>query len=65
MPLLLWIFGPLLAFLSSLVMIPILYNLDVVNGPGGGKGKGSSEHSSGCVNAKAAETTNGNGCMHV
>uniref|UniRef100_J3MYT4 Uncharacterized protein n=2 Tax=Oryza brachyantha TaxID=4533 RepID=J3MYT4_ORYBR len=30
-PLLLWIFGPLLAFLSSLVMIPILYNLDVVN----------------------------------
>ncbi|KAL5201082.1 hypothetical protein ABZP36_035436 [Zizania latifolia] len=30
-PLLLWIFGPLLAFLSSLVMIPILYNLDIVN----------------------------------
>lgn len=61
-PLLLWIFGPLLAFLSSLVMIPILYNLDVVNVSGGGKGS-SSEHSSGCVNAKA--DTNGNGCMHV
>jgi uncharacterized membrane protein len=56
-PLLLWIFGPLLAFLSSLVMIPILYNLDVVNVTGKG------EHSSGCVNAKA--DTNGNGCMHV
>ncbi|CAM0952094.1 unnamed protein product [Alopecurus aequalis] len=65
-PLLLWIFGPLLAFLSSLVMIPILYNLDVVNGPGSGKGKAaSSEHSSGCVNAKADTNGNGNGCMHV
>jgi len=68
-PLLLWIFGPLLAFLSSLVMIPILYNLDVVNVAGGtGKGKGSaaaaSEHSTGCVNAAKADT-NRNGCMHV
>ncbi|KAM0842351.1 hypothetical protein ACQ4PT_058419 [Festuca glaucescens] len=61
-PLLLWIFGPLLAFLSSLVMIPILYNLDVVNVSGGGcKG----EHSSGCVNASKNAETNGNGCMHV
>jgi uncharacterized membrane protein len=62
-PLLLWIFGPLLAFLSSLVMIPLLYNLDVVNISGAGKGG----HSAGCVvNAsKKAENTNGNGCMHV
>uniref|UniRef100_A0ACD5Y7Z0 Uncharacterized protein n=1 Tax=Avena sativa TaxID=4498 RepID=A0ACD5Y7Z0_AVESA len=72
-PLLLWIFGPLLAFLSSLVMIPILYNLDVVNttaaaSTGKGKGKGSSSsssgHSTGCVNAAKADA-NGNGCMHV
>jgi uncharacterized membrane protein len=64
-PLLLWIFGPLLAFLSSLVMIPLLYNLDVVNIC---SGKGSPEHSAGCVvNAsKKADNTNGaNGCMHV
>ncbi|VAI19178.1 unnamed protein product [Triticum turgidum subsp. durum] len=57
-PLLLWIFGPLLAFLSSLVMIPILYNLDMVNVAGD---RGTKEHSSGCVNGKA----NGNGCMQV
>ncbi|KAF0923213.1 hypothetical protein E2562_003424 [Oryza meyeriana var. granulata] len=44
-PLLLWIFGPLLAFLSSLVMIPILYNLDVVNA--------KSHHTGGgCANGK-------------
>ncbi|KAI4337451.1 hypothetical protein L6164_015866 [Bauhinia variegata] len=37
LPLLLWIFGPVLVFLCSLTMVPILYNLDfVVNG---GKGK--------------------------
>uniref|UniRef100_A0A0D9XCM9 DUF599 domain-containing protein n=1 Tax=Leersia perrieri TaxID=77586 RepID=A0A0D9XCM9_9ORYZ len=49
-PLLMWIFGPLLAFLSSLVMIPILYNLDMVNvnsdrwrrGGGGGCANGKS-----------------------
>lgn len=57
-PLLLWIFGPLLAFLSSLVMIPILYNLDVVNVAAD---RGTKEHSNGCVNGKA----NGNGCMQV
>ncbi|KAK1631931.1 hypothetical protein QYE76_006246 [Lolium multiflorum] len=62
-PLLLWIFGPLLAFLSSLVMIPILYNLDVVNVSTGAGGKG--EHSSGCVNANKKAENNGNGCMHV
>ncbi|RCV12312.1 hypothetical protein SETIT_2G259000v2 [Setaria italica] len=54
-PLLLWIFGPLLAFLSSLVMIPILYNLDVVDLKG----------HSGCVNAKSAEMSNGSGCAHA
>ncbi|MQL86187.1 hypothetical protein Taro_018712 [Colocasia esculenta] len=30
LPLLLWIFGPVLVFLSSVTMVPILYNLDVV-----------------------------------
>ncbi|KAK8572862.1 hypothetical protein V6N13_048426 [Hibiscus sabdariffa] len=32
LPLLLWIFGPLLAFLCSTTMIPVLYNLDFVLG---------------------------------
>lgn len=59
-PLLLWIFGPLLAFLSAMVMIPILYNLDMVNVASADRG--ANEHSSGCVNGKAA---NGNGCMQV
>ncbi|XP_044946855.1 uncharacterized protein LOC123395892 isoform X2 [Hordeum vulgare subsp. vulgare] len=59
-PLLLWIFGPLLAFLSAMVMIPILYNLDMVNVASADRG--AKEHSSGCVNGKAA---NGNGCMQV
>lgn len=40
MPLLLWIFGPVLVFLSSATMVPILYNLDVVYGKGKGKGEG-------------------------
>lgn len=53
-PLLLWIFGPLLAFLSSMVMIPILYNLDMVNIKG--------DHS-GCGNGKV--DMNGNECMQV
>ncbi|KAJ1290240.1 hypothetical protein BS78_02G227900 [Paspalum vaginatum] len=61
-PLLLWIFGPLLAFLSSMVMIPILYNLDIVDLKGG--------HSSSCgvVNGKSAEavlTLNGSDRVHV
>lgn len=30
LPLLLWIFGPVLVFLCSLTMVPVLYNLDVV-----------------------------------
>ncbi|GJM98390.1 hypothetical protein PR202_ga15400 [Eleusine coracana subsp. coracana] len=56
-PLLLWIFGPLLAFLSSVVMLPILYNLDVVN---------LIKSDTGCVNTrdgKSADTKNGD-CMH-
>lgn len=30
LPLLLWIFGPVLVFLCSVTMVPVLYNLDVV-----------------------------------
>ncbi|XP_057959680.1 uncharacterized protein LOC131152078 [Malania oleifera] len=40
LPLLLWIFGPVLVFLCSLTMVPVLYNLDFVLGGGKGKGKG-------------------------
>ncbi|EXC32773.1 hypothetical protein L484_019887 [Morus notabilis] len=40
LPLLLWIFGPVLVFLCSLTMVPVLYNLDFVfNGSGGGERK--------------------------
>ncbi|XP_066394599.1 uncharacterized protein [Miscanthus floridulus] len=54
-PLLLWIFGPLLAFLSSMVMVPILYSLDVVNLRG---------HSGCVISGKSAEM-NGSECTHV
>lgn len=37
MPLLLWIFGPVLVFLCSVTMVPVLYNLDFVFGNGQGK----------------------------
>lgn len=37
MPLVLWIFGPVLVFLCSLTMIPIMYHLDVVSGDGKAK----------------------------
>ena len=37
LPLLLWIFGPVLVFLSSVAMLPVLYNLDFVSGNGKGK----------------------------
>ena len=38
LPLLLWIFGPVLVFLCSLTMVPVLYNLDfVVTGANKGK----------------------------
>ncbi|KAG9449291.1 hypothetical protein H6P81_009256 [Aristolochia fimbriata] len=36
LPLLLWIFGPVLVFLCSLTIIPVLYNLDFVFGSGKG-----------------------------
>ncbi|XP_010927193.1 uncharacterized protein [Elaeis guineensis] len=32
LPLLLWIFGPVLVFLCSVTMLPILYHLDIVSG---------------------------------
>ncbi|XVF89507.1 hypothetical protein PTKIN_Ptkin19aG0135200 [Pterospermum kingtungense] len=34
LPLLLWIFGPVLVFLCSFTMVPVLYNLDFVFGLG-------------------------------
>ncbi|KAF5726318.1 hypothetical protein HS088_TW23G01063 [Tripterygium wilfordii] len=37
LPLLVWIFGPVLVFLCSLTLVPVLYNLDFV--VGGAKGK--------------------------
>ncbi|KAJ6406033.1 hypothetical protein OIU84_009708 [Salix udensis] len=37
MPLLLWIFGPVLVFLCSVTMVPVLYSLDFVFGNGKGK----------------------------
>lgn len=37
LPLLLWIFGPVLVFLCSVTMVPVLYNLDFVFGSGKGK----------------------------
>ncbi|KAG4931000.1 hypothetical protein AAZX31_17G179400 [Glycine max] len=37
LPLLLWIFGPVLVFLCSLTMVPVLYNLDFVFTSGKGK----------------------------
>ncbi|CAL5439751.1 unnamed protein product [Camellia sinensis] len=38
LPLLLWIFGPVLVFLCSLTMVPVLYNLDFVFTNDKGKG---------------------------
>lgn len=40
MPLLMWIFGPVIAFLCSVTMVPFLYNLDFVFGNGKGERKG-------------------------
>ncbi|XP_059644098.1 uncharacterized protein LOC132285888 [Cornus florida] len=37
LPLLLWIFGPVLVFLCSVTMVPVLYNLDFVFGSVSGK----------------------------
>lgn len=44
LPLLLWIFGPVLVFLCSATMVPVLYNLDFVF-RGGAKGKVESSRS--------------------
>ncbi|KAL2896764.1 Glycerol facilitator-aquaporin gla [Bienertia sinuspersici] len=38
LPLLLWIFGPVLVFLCSVALVPMLYNLDIVFGCNKGKG---------------------------
>lgn len=38
LPLLLWIFGPVLVFLCSIALVPVLYNLDLVFGSELGKG---------------------------
>lgn len=37
LPLLLWIFGPVLVFLCFVTMVPVLYNLDFVLGSGNTK----------------------------
>lgn len=37
LPLLLWIFGPILVFLCSVAMLPVFYNLDIVCGSGKAK----------------------------
>lgn len=39
LPLLLWILGPVLVFLCSLTLVPVLYNLDIVFVKGKAKGK--------------------------
>ncbi|CAL1385294.1 unnamed protein product [Linum trigynum] len=48
LPLLLWIFGPVLVFLCSVAMVPVLYNLDFLFGVGGdgagGKRKPAADH---------------------
>ncbi|KAK9207689.1 hypothetical protein WN944_000035 [Citrus x changshan-huyou] len=55
LPLLLWIFGPVLVFLCSVTMVPVLYNLDFVLGNIDNDGKGSGtkgkqlDHVSGCA----------------
>ncbi|KAK2990691.1 hypothetical protein RJ640_000112 [Escallonia rubra] len=48
LPLMLWIFGPVLVFLCSLTMVPVLYNLDIVFKMPNGKvdGMGSGEFAS-------------------
>lgn len=47
LPLLLWIFGPILVFLCCVALIPLLYNLDLVfEGSKGSLGKGDIHHHS-------------------
>lgn len=43
LPLMLWIFGPVLVFLCSVTMVPVLYNLDIVLTPGKGRFGSESE----------------------
>ncbi|KAK9097552.1 hypothetical protein Sjap_023049 [Stephania japonica] len=47
LPLLLWIFGPVLVFLCSATMVPILYNLDFSLSGGGRKSVSKMEEVSG------------------
>lgn len=46
LPLVLWIFGPVLVFLCSVAMLPVLYNLDFVCGNGKGM---KNDRGEGCV----------------
>lgn len=39
LPMLLWIFGPVLVFLCSVTMVPIMYSLDIVSDGGEKKKK--------------------------
>ncbi|GAB2286390.1 hypothetical protein Dimus_020805 [Dionaea muscipula] len=43
LPLLLWIFGPVLVFFCSLAIVPALYNLDLVNQTSSSRKKGNGE----------------------
>lgn len=48
LPLLLWIFGPVLVFLSSVTLVPVLYNLDIViNSPKEKSGHHNHHHQNG------------------
>ncbi|XVE71392.1 hypothetical protein DITRI_Ditri10aG0146800 [Diplodiscus trichospermus] len=48
LPLLLWIFGPVLVFLCSVTMVPVLYNLDFVFGYRKGNKQGKADQVNGC-----------------
>ena len=48
LPLLLWIFGPVLVFLCSVTMVPVLYNLDFVFGFRSGNKQGKADQVHGC-----------------
>ncbi|XP_042034619.1 uncharacterized protein LOC121781008 [Salvia splendens] len=47
LPLMLWIFGPVLVFLCSVTMVSMLYNLDVIVAPEKGKSGGADHQSNG------------------
>jgi len=44
LPLLLWIFGPVLVFLCCIAFVPVLYNLDLVFGATSTNGLGKGDH---------------------